>query len=180
MYHLFLAEDNSPELFAQAKRIHSLLPYTLMKNVIRIANPAAVMSGVMDIFVAQPFGSRSLLQRIFSMAINDGIKAFDRSIASLAAKIEDQELVDKMRAFTESGEEVKEEVRREAADEDVDIVVAILRSESFGTELRETQVEKVFNSYVAWISAVEDVCFAHFFFFPSFIPFIYIFLLFFG
>ncbi|KAG7139487.1 PX domain-containing protein like [Verticillium longisporum] len=55
IYHLFLAEDNSPELFAQAKRIHSLIPYTVMKNVIRIANPAAVMSGVLDIFLAQPF-----------------------------------------------------------------------------------------------------------------------------
>ena len=44
IYHLFLAEDNSPELFAQAKKIHSLIPYTVIKNVIRIANPAAVMS----------------------------------------------------------------------------------------------------------------------------------------
>ena len=128
-----------------------------MKNVIRIANPAVVMSGVLDIFVAQPFGSRSLLQRIFSMAIHDGIKAFDRSIGSLAVKIDDQELVDKMRAFTEADEAIKEEVRREAAEEDVDIVVTILRSEAFGTELREHQVEKVFNSYVAWISAVENV-----------------------
>ncbi|KAG9833220.1 hypothetical protein KCU77_g12587, partial [Aureobasidium melanogenum] len=63
IYHLFLAEDNSPELFAQAKRIHSLIPYTALKQVIRFANPAAVMAGVLDLFLAQPFGAKSLLQR---------------------------------------------------------------------------------------------------------------------
>ncbi|EGC40741.1 PX domain-containing protein [Histoplasma capsulatum var. duboisii H88] len=157
IYHLFLAEDNSPELFAQAKRIHSLVPYTIMKNVIRIANPAAVMSGVLDLFLAQPFGSRSLLQRIFSLAIHDGIKTFQRSIDTLSAKIEDPVLVNKLRAFTAADKQVKDELRREAKEEDVDIVVAILRSEYIEPELSPAQIEKVFNSYVAWVNTVENV-----------------------
>ena len=80
IYHLFLAEDNSPELFAQAKRIHSLVPYTVLKNIVRFTNPAAVMSQVLDLFMAQPFGARSLLQRIFGMAIHDGISNIQKSI----------------------------------------------------------------------------------------------------
>src|SRR6266480_182668 len=96
VYHLFLAEDNSPELFAQAKRIHSLIPYSILKNVIRIANPAAVMAGVLDLFLAQPFGARSLLQRIFSMTLSDGVKAHQKSIDALVLKIDDPILVGKM------------------------------------------------------------------------------------
>lgn len=157
LYHIFLAEDNSPELFAQAKRIHSLIPYSILKNVIRIANPAAVMAGVLDLFLAQPFGARSLLQRIFAMAIQDGVKAFQKSVDSLAARIDDNILVDKLRAFTESDEQVKNELRGEAEAESVDIVVVILRSEHFEPELTVRQIEKVFNSYVAWVSAVESV-----------------------
>src|SRR3569833_2069552 len=95
IYHLFLAEDNSPELFAQAKKIHSLIPYTDIKNVIRVANPAAVMSGILDIFLAQPFGARSLMQRIFSQTLNAGIRSFQRSIDALAAKIGDDVIVGK-------------------------------------------------------------------------------------
>jgi hypothetical protein len=49
LYHLFLAEDNSPELFVQFRRIHSLVPYGMLKNVVRIANPAVVMVGVLDL-----------------------------------------------------------------------------------------------------------------------------------
>ncbi|PWY92708.1 PX domain protein [Aspergillus heteromorphus CBS 117.55] len=157
LYHLFLAEDNSPELFAQAKRIHSLVPYTLLKNVIRIANPAAVMAGVLDLFLAQPFGSRSLLQRIFSMTLHDGIKAFQKSIDALAAKVEDPILCQKLKAFTDADEELKNEVRAEAAAEDVDIIVAILRTDLLPPELTPEQFGKVFNAYVAWTQAVDNV-----------------------
>ncbi|KAB8206101.1 hypothetical protein BDV34DRAFT_212541 [Aspergillus parasiticus] len=157
LYHLFLAEDNSPELFAQFKRIHSLVPYTLMKNVIRIANPAAVMSGVLDLFLAQPFGSRSLLQRIFSMTLNDGIKQFQKAIDSLVSKVDDASLCQKLKAFTDSDEATKNEIRAEAEDEDIDILVAILRSDRFSPELTPEQYGNVFNAYVAWNQVVESV-----------------------
>lgn len=156
IYHLFLAEDNSPELFAQAKRIHSLLPYTVMKNVIRIANPAAVMSGVLDLFLAQPFGTRSLLQRIFSQTLNDGIRQFQKSIDGLSQSINDPILVGKLKAFVESPEDVKNSIRDEATSEDVDIIVAILRSDKFHPDLKAPQIQRIYNAYVAWISAIEN------------------------
>ncbi|KAJ6178552.1 hypothetical protein N7519_009013 [Penicillium mononematosum] len=157
IYHLFLAEDNSPELFAQAKRIQGLVPYTLMKNVIRIANPAAVMSGVLDLFMAQPFGSRSLLQRIFSLTLNESIKDFQKSIDSLASKVEDTVLTQKLKSFADAEEDIKNDIRAEAVADDVDIIVAILRSELLSPELTSDQVGKVFNGYVAWNNAVEHV-----------------------
>ncbi|GAB1213786.1 hypothetical protein ATERTT37_002939 [Aspergillus terreus] len=157
LYHLFLAEDNSPELFAQFKRIHSLVPYTLLKNVIRIANPAAVMSGVLDLFLAQPFGSRSLLQRIFSMTLNDGIRAFQKSIDALAAKVGDPIVCQKLKAFTDADEDLKNVIRAEATAEELDVIVAILRSDLLPHELTPEQYEKVFNSYVAWNYAVDNV-----------------------
>ncbi|KAA8617184.1 PX domain containing protein [Pyrenophora tritici-repentis] len=158
IYHLFLAEDNSPELFAQAKRIHSLVPYSVLKNVIRIANPAAVMSGVLDLFLAQPFGARSLLQRIFGMAINDGVTSVGKTIETLGStRIKDEVLCNKIKAYVQADEAVKDVIREEAARDNVDVVVTILRSEFFEPELTPQQVEKVFNAYVAWNNAVENV-----------------------
>ncbi|KAI9847197.1 MAG: hypothetical protein M1837_003061 [Sclerophora amabilis] len=157
IYHVFLAEDNSPELFAQAKRIHSLIPYTILKNVIRIANPAAVMSGVLDLFLAQPFGSRSLMQRIFGMTLNDGIKSFQKATDSLAAKIGDPILCEKLKKFVYADEEKKNMIRSEAVVDDIDLLVAVLRSDILGLDLAPEQVGKVFNAYVAWNNAVENV-----------------------
>ncbi|KAK5089277.1 hypothetical protein LTR70_006799 [Exophiala xenobiotica] len=157
IYHLFLAEDNSPELFAQFKQIHSLLPYTVMKNVIRVANPAAVMSGVLDLFLAQPFGTRSLLQRIFSTTLHNGIKTAQRSVDGVAAEVDEPVFVEKLKHFVEASEEVKNEFRAEAEAENVDTVVVILRSEHFSPALTPKQIQKIFNAYVAWNSAVENV-----------------------
>jgi hypothetical protein len=157
LYHLFLAEDNSPELFAQFKRIHSLVPYQVLKNVIRIANPAAVMSGVLDLFLAQPFGTRSLMQRIFGLAINDGIRSAQKSIDAVVAKIDEPVLCEKVLAFTRADENVKEAIRAEAQDDQVDVLVVILRTEYYGPELSSEQIGQVFNAYVAWNNAVENV-----------------------
>ena len=157
IYHLFLAEDNSPELFAQARQIHSLLPYTVMKNVIRIANPAAVMSGVLDLFLAQPFGTRSLLQRIFSTTLHNGIKSQQRAVDAVASKVDEKVFVNKLQQFVEASEEIKNEIRAEAEHENVESLVVILRSDHFEPPLTASQVQKIFNAYVAWNSAIENV-----------------------
>jgi len=157
IYHLFLAEDNSPELFAQAKRIHSLIPYTVIKNVIRIANPAAVMANILDIFVAQPFGTRSLMQRIFSMTLHDGIKTYQKHIDALAPKIGDPVFVEKLKQYTEADEETKQAIRQEAADRNLDLIVVILSSDLLYPPLTEQQIPRLYNAYVAFNSAVENV-----------------------
>ncbi len=157
IYHLFLAEDNSPELFAQAKKIHSMIPYTIIKNAIRIANPAAVMSSILDIFLAQPFGARSLMQRIFSLTLNDGIRSFQKSIDALIAKIDEPVFTTKIKQFSDASEDIKNSIRKESEDDSVDLIVAILRTELIYPDLDSRQIGKIFNAYVAWNSAVENV-----------------------
>lgn len=120
------------------------------------------MSGVLDLFLAQPFGARSLMQRIFSLAIHDGVRSVQKAIDTLASsKIKDQILCDKIKAFVDADEEVKQEIREQALEQDVDIIVTILRSEYFAPELSAAQVETTFNAYVAWNSAVENVRSSH-------------------
>lgn len=144
-------------MLAQAKRIHSMIPYTALKQVIRFANPAMVMSGVLDLFLAQPFGTRSLAQRVFGMALNDGIKTFQKNIDSLVFKINDSVLCEKLRIFCNAEETIKNEIRNEAVVEDIDLIVAVLRSEKLRPVLEPEQVGKVFNAFVAWNNAVDNV-----------------------
>lgn len=134
-----------------------MMPYIALKQVIRFANPATVMSGVLDLFLAQPFGTRSLAQRGFGLALNDGIKSFQKSIDSLNVKINDPILSAKIRTFCESSEATKNEIRAESSDEEVDLVVAILRSDKIQPDLRPDQISTVFNAYVAWSQVVESV-----------------------
>jgi hypothetical protein len=158
IYHLFLAEDNSPELFAQGKRIHSLVPYSLIRQVVRWSDPTRVMSGVLDIFVAQPFGTRSLLQRIFGMAISDGITNIQKAIDTLISqRIEDHMLADRIRQYTESDANIKEELKLEAQKEKTDLIVCIVKSEYFEPHPDAEQIAFIESAYEAWSTSLETV-----------------------
>ena len=63
IFQTFVASDNSSETFASLKRIHGLMPYFLVKAALKISNPVSMIRNILDIFLAQPFGGRSLLQR---------------------------------------------------------------------------------------------------------------------
>ena len=97
------------------------------------------------------------MQRIFALALNDGIRNFQKSIDALEAKIGDPVLCQKLKQFTEGTEELKDAVRSESTNDQVDIIVAILRSEDIYPPLDSAQIGKVFNAYVAWVNAVENV-----------------------
>lgn len=63
VFHHFIAADNASESFAGLKRIHGLMPYFMLKAALKISNPMAMIRGVLELFLAQPFGGHSLLQR---------------------------------------------------------------------------------------------------------------------
>lgn len=115
------------------------------------------MKGVLDLFLAQPLGARSLMQRIFGLAINEGVKATQKSVEILQAKIDDPTLCQKIQQYTEADERIKQVIRGEAEEDQVDLVVVILRSEHFAPELQAGQIGRIFNAFVAWNNVVDNV-----------------------
>lgn len=160
-------------MFSQARRIHSLIPYPLLKDVIAVANPAVVMSGVLKLFLYRPLGTRSLLQRVFGSAMGDGIRNLQKEITELVKRISepptaartskdssarpqpDKEntvypLIRRLHAFVQSEEYVKQRVRNEASATNTDTILVISRIEP----------DALLPGYSAWIklsSSASDV-----------------------
>jgi hypothetical protein len=63
IFQVFVASDTSSEQLASLKRLHGMVPYFVLKGILRISNPMAMIRGVLDLFLARPFGGQSLLQR---------------------------------------------------------------------------------------------------------------------
>ncbi|ODQ55465.1 hypothetical protein SAICODRAFT_23501 [Saitoella complicata NRRL Y-17804] len=155
IYHLFVAQDNSSETFATAKRVHGLMPYMVLKNIIRFSNPMAMMRGILDLFLATPFGQKvSLMQRIFSMSLSEDIGEIKKSINILQSKIGDSAICTKLKLFAEAAPELQEYVRAEAVADDVDLMIAVMRS-NIGAPLNSVQMQRVLMAYVAWNEAVD-------------------------
>lgn len=157
IYHLFVAEDNSAELFAQAQRIHGLMPYSILKNILRFSNPMAMLRGVLDLFLAQPFGQRSLLQRILSITLNDDIKKLQKNLDTLKEKIADDALCEKLKNYIFADVAIQDPIRQEAAGGETDLITAIMRSEDLLPTLDGKQIIRIHSAFVAWNSAVDEV-----------------------
>ena len=63
LYSSFVGDDKAPANLAELKRTHEMLPYRTMKMILRYTNPIRIMKAMMDLFMAQPLGSKSLMQR---------------------------------------------------------------------------------------------------------------------
>lgn len=115
------------------------------------------MAGVLDLFLAQPFGAKSLLQRIFGLALGDGIRSVQKTIDALLIRIGEPVYCEKIKNYVESPQAVKNTIREEARSDDIDLLVAVLRNEDIKPVLEPEDIGKVFNAYVAWNNAVENV-----------------------
>jgi hypothetical protein len=63
IFQLFVASDTASDQIYALKRIHGLMPYFVLKGILKISNPMAMIRGVLDLFLARPFGGQSLIQR---------------------------------------------------------------------------------------------------------------------
>ncbi|GAA5841301.1 hypothetical protein JCM11251_001619 [Rhodosporidiobolus azoricus] len=149
IYQLFLGSDNSSSVFAQMKRMHGLMPYFMLRGILRISNPVAMIRAVLDLFLARPFGSSSLLQKMFSSGLSDEVKALRDDAEMVARKIADDRLCEKIRLYVNSPKEEQDEFRLEAAAENIDIMTVILRS-TLGQRLDARAVQYIARCAVAY------------------------------
>ncbi|KAK9476561.1 hypothetical protein V1514DRAFT_336562 [Lipomyces japonicus] len=156
IYHLFVGQDNASELLAQTKHIHRMMPYAVLKNVIRFSNPVSMMKAVLDLFLAQPFGQKSLLQRILSIVLYEDIKVQAKAIHVVRKKINDDSLGDKIQQFVDAEAKIKDQVIWESETDAVDIIVAISKTDELEPFIEPKVVTNIINSWVSWNIAVED------------------------
>ena len=88
----FVTSDRSIENIANLKRTHSLMPYRTVAQILKLSNPFSMVKSVLDLFLAQPLGSKSLFQRIVLANMNDQTKELQKDIEELQIKINDPPL----------------------------------------------------------------------------------------
>ncbi|KAI8876911.1 hypothetical protein K501DRAFT_199385 [Backusella circina FSU 941] len=96
LHKQFLTTDTASENLANLKRIHNLMPYRTLSLMLKISNPMSMMKGILDLFLAQPFGGRSLFQRMIISNMSDESKITQKEIKRIQAEINDKKLCEKL------------------------------------------------------------------------------------
>ncbi|PRP77060.1 PX domain protein [Planoprotostelium fungivorum] len=143
LYSFFMGEDNSSELFRQLKNMHSYTPYFLFKNAMKISNPMGIVRGMLDILLAQPFGQRSLIQRMFGWTLNDEVKAITKDVEALLEKGASTRYRLKLVNFVHLPAEYQRGMRQAAAKSGEPLVLCILTSDNLAPILSSEEMKEV-------------------------------------
>ncbi|WFD45029.1 hypothetical protein MPSI1_003705 [Malassezia psittaci] len=149
LYSMFVGKDASSQNFAQLKYAHSMMPYFMVRSIMRISNPLSMMRSLLDLFLAQPFGQRSLLQRMVTGPIHEEVTEMRQLGSRVTARIGDAHLARKVDEFVAAPYRVQRVYLEQASDERIDIVTAILRS-PLGGDLHQHQIHRVVQASRAY------------------------------
>ncbi|KAF9132176.1 hypothetical protein BGW39_000683 [Mortierella sp. 14UC] len=146
LYHVFTASDDATLNLTHLKRTHLLMPYRTMWGILKVSNPMAMMKGIMDLFLAQPFGRSSLMQRIISVNIHEEITEYKKDIVQLEAAIGDQGLCDKVHNYVHAPKDVVISIFPESEPYDITelgMVLDVLQSTLIPPLLEPQQINRV-------------------------------------
>lgn len=139
----FVTSDRSAENIANLKRTNMLMPYRAIAQLLKLSNPFAMVKGILDLFLTQPFGRRSLLQRIIASNMNDNAKQLQQDIDNLEAKIGDPSLCQKIKNGIETpitDDVVTQRIRVQST---VDETLDMLKNADIEPALTPEQIIKV-------------------------------------
>ncbi|KAJ1308617.1 hypothetical protein OPQ81_004315 [Rhizoctonia solani] len=145
IFQHLVAADSASETLANLKRLHGLMPYFVMKGILKVSNPMAMIRGMLDLFLATPFGGKSLLQRMFTSSLSEEVRALQEDIQAVEDKVEDPILCEKIKQFINSPPDIQKLFKADAAAENLNIISVILRSEAPPT-LNRPQLHRVMRA----------------------------------
>ncbi|KAI9280653.1 hypothetical protein BY458DRAFT_531674 [Sporodiniella umbellata] len=136
----FVTSDKSVENVASLKRTHSLMPYRAIASILKLSNPFFMVKSVLDLFLAQPFGGKSLFQRIILANLHEESKQMQKDIDDLEAIIKDPELCKKVAIATQT--ELKQD-QVVGTEDPVTETLKLLNDSSIAPVLTQEQINKV-------------------------------------
>ncbi|KAI9016480.1 hypothetical protein CLU79DRAFT_837525 [Phycomyces nitens] len=96
LHKQLVMSDAATENLANLKRTHGMMPYRTMAFMLKLSNPMAMLKGVMDLFLARPFGTKSLFQRMLLANMQEEAKGVSKDIKELEEKIDYPSLTEKL------------------------------------------------------------------------------------
>jgi len=149
LFTMFVGRDSSSSAFAQLKYMHSVMPYFMVRSILKISNPIAMMRSFLDLFLVQPFGQKSLLQRMFTGRLHEEIGEMKQLLYNVQTRIPDPVFCQKVDAYVALTHGMQQLFYEQATAEQVDELTVVLRS-PLHCELNERQLQRISRAAVTY------------------------------
>ncbi|KAF2721279.1 hypothetical protein K431DRAFT_224735 [Polychaeton citri CBS 116435] len=176
MHYTLILSPEGPTLLRMVENVHKLLPYTLVRQTLKVGNVATMISGLVKIALAKTSVATvtnwmgwtqdadegmNLLQQIISQVLHWDKAEFKKRAAKIEKLGKDappKSVLDELKAWMSRPREEHEECRRQSREQNMSIVAVILSLSSCGTaasELTDSQHSKALE-YLALHLSIRD------------------------
>lgn len=172
IYQTFISQDNSQEWFNKVKKFHRLFPYGILYQMLRVINPATIISKVINLFLVElpslPWSNSkrgSLLSMIFIMLLNEDLSDFHKELTDLESKLKGYEkYLERIQNYTKLLIDAINTIRDEAVEGGEDnMLMSILSTNVLAPEVTDEDFATTFTdietSYIHYqeISEKKDL-----------------------
>ncbi|EME89114.1 uncharacterized protein MYCFIDRAFT_11500, partial [Pseudocercospora fijiensis CIRAD86] len=172
MHYTLVLSPEGPTMLRMISNVHTLLPYMVMRQTLKVGNVATMISGMVRVILAKVsvatvtnwIGLSSgadegmnLLQQIISQVLGWDRNALKKR-ATAIEKSKDappKAVLEELRAWIDRSREEHDECRRQSAQQSMSIVSMILALSSVSEELTESQHAKA-QEYLSLQLAIRD------------------------
>ncbi|EPY52018.1 fungal protein [Schizosaccharomyces cryophilus OY26] len=156
IYDVFIAKEKSSVTFSQIKRMHAIFPYRIIKNIMRFSNPLSVMKRILDTLLAQPFGMKSLFQRLLSLSLSDNVRAIHKLIDKYESQVDNSDILQKIQQQVENPCKAAQEVLQNDEMTPQDYLLYLLVSDEVPPRLSDASIKQVIMDGSSWKEAMES------------------------
>ncbi|KAL8293572.1 hypothetical protein RQP46_000273 [Phenoliferia psychrophenolica] len=149
LYETLVTGNSSSALFSKLKSLHASFPYFLVRQAFKISKSKLMAKVLQDILLARPFGTKSLLQKILATCLDDDPAQILSQISRYRSRINSSALTEKLDRFVYESPEHKNIVRTYAQDNNIELVICILRGAD-EPRLPAAELERVVQAGVAY------------------------------
>ncbi|WAQ88583.1 hypothetical protein PtA15_10A2 [Puccinia triticina] len=135
LHELLVIGNQSDILFGKLLGLNAAIPWSLIKNVLKIKKPNLMCKALLEVFLNKKSSlgksKPSVIQRLIEIAINETEGSFvevERRIQACRARIQSLTMCEKIIKFVHASKDLKNLFRRYSESADIELVVAIVRS----------------------------------------------------
>lgn len=160
IYQMFLGLDNLEAWLAKCKKLHSLFPYTIVYGLLKLTNPAKIVSRIVDLLLVEmpraPWlssekskGARNLLSLIFLTILDDDMSGCAQQLEQLRhEKLGPvySKVIERIEKYVPASS-VADAIKCDALDAQQDLLLTIITSERIEPRITdEYVVERITDS----------------------------------
>jgi len=160
---LYMELCEKPSQMAKIKKIYSLTPQRAMSAIMRITNPVSLISSMVNLFFAKPFGAKNMVQRIFVLITE--YKRTENDIKQIYNVISNKKIATKIsnwvfsnyKSISSQVSYISSEPYFEGVEEPKVYLVNILQDPTIDPIIPDKEIKKFINSYE--INSIKDLFF---------------------